>query len=126
MSFRPLDAIVELDRKLTPGPIGGLYVRHYETVRQRAASLPTDALILEIARYKKAEQSRVAIALLAVFDVVGAAAVLGHATPLLKPRLVHHSLHWVRSLLVLIEEPSNFMNALSLKKSSIGYARPMP
>lgn len=82
MPFRPFDALIALDRKLTPGPIGRLYIAHYENVRQHAASLSTDALITEIARYQKAEPARIAITVLAVVDVVGAAAILGNVYPL--------------------------------------------
>lgn len=70
MPFRPLDALVELDRRLTPGSIGRLYIAHYKNVRQRAASLSTDTLIAEIARYQKAEPARLLISVGMVAEFV--------------------------------------------------------
>lgn len=92
MSFRPLDAIAELDRKLTPGPIEWWHQTHFENVKQQAEVLPTPDLVAQIEQHKKGEPSRLFIAALTLVDVVGAAPLLitkyPEAAPLIGPAVL--------------------------------------
>jgi hypothetical protein len=81
MPFRPLDAIVALDRRLTPGPTAQFHQWYFEGVRRRSASAPTDQLTADIVQLKKGEPARVAIAISSIVEVFGVASLLAETHP---------------------------------------------
>lgn len=81
MPFRPVEAIagtlIELDEKLTPGPISRLRDWNYQRVENHVASLTLPELEAEIARYQKLEPAAtLIIGSLALADHAGIIALL--------------------------------------------------
>lgn len=66
-----VEAIRELDRKLTPGPIARWHQTHYANIRQRAEALSTPDLIAEIEQHESGETARLLIAALSIVDLIG-------------------------------------------------------
>lgn len=59
MPFRPIEAMagafIDLDQKLTPGPMSQLRDRHYQKFEDHVASLTQAELEAEIAKYRRLE-----------------------------------------------------------------------